>query len=120
MTIPNEPPRERGQCQSCGADLDGGGIWQHFYEEFQTKGYWLDEDGNYTMFRRILTPAEAEVVADEVAANYGASRTKGRWGTAIGISQNDRTQFFACGFCHEMWDRDTGELIGKKLEIAHG
>lgn len=117
MTIETNPPRERGHCEACGADLDGGGIWQHFYEEFQTKGYWLDAEGNYTVARRVLTPEEAEAVADEVASSYGATRTKGRWGTAIGITENDRIAAFACGSCHEMWDRDTGKLLGRKLEM---
>lgn len=112
------PPCAHGHCPACGAALDGGGIWQHFYDEFTTgEGYWMDEDGKYTQTRRILSSEEAERVADEVAENYGATRTKGRWGRQIGIEYDrDRIEAWACPDCRAMWDRDTGALLETKLE----
>jgi len=99
------PPLHHGNCPSCGTSLDGGGIWQHFYDEFTSgRGYWLNEAGAYTSVKRMLSPAEAEVAADNVAEHYGANRTKGRWGRAIGLVENDRCNTFRCPDCNEEWN----------------
>ena len=98
---------EHGYCPSCGLDLDGGGIWDHFFKEFTTKGYWEDEGGNYTSNLRVLRSEEAEIIADEVASHYGASRTKGRWGKAIALydMNKDRTVAYRCPGCNHEWKR---------------
>jgi hypothetical protein len=94
-------------CPHCGADLNGGSIWQHFYDEFTTHGDWHDEAGNYIRKRRILSHEEAERRADEVASHYGATRTKGNWGREIGIydMDRDRTVKLKCPDCNHEWDR---------------
>lgn len=110
---------EHGNCPSCGASLDGDGIWQTFYDKFTTgEGYWLDEAGEYIDEKRLLDPEEAERAADTVAASYGATRTKGRWGKAIMISLNDTADRVACHECREIWNRSTGKLVGSQLVIA--
>ena len=117
-----DPPVEHGICPHCGASLDGGGIWQHFYDEFtKGEGYWMDAAGNYSRTKRLLSPEEAERVADEVASHYGATRTKGRWGRAIGIEYDrDRIEAWACPDCHGMWNV-AGEPLDKKFEgFANG
>lgn len=73
----------------------------------------MDEEGNYIKERRLLTPHEAAVVADEIAENYGANRSKGRWGRAIGLIENDRCGHYACPDCNAIWDARTGELTGR-------
>lgn len=113
------PPLGHGNCPHCNTSLDGGGIWQHFYDQFITEGDWLDREGNFVGLhnRCLLTPVEAEVRADAVAANYGASRTKGRWGRVVGIERDrDRIEEWACPDCGGMWSRDTGELLDTKWE----
>ena len=102
---------EHGSCPKCGEDFNGGRIWDHFYEEFQTTGYWMDADGRYTKKRRILAPEEAARVADDVAASYGADRNKGRWGKKIGLSNRDSVYAYMCPSCEYTWDRYTGEPI---------
>lgn len=117
------PPRERGECPNCGHSLDGGGIWLHFFHDFtKGKGYWLDEEGNYINECRLLSEEEAAVKADEVAANYGASRTKGRWGTAIALVENDRVREQACGSCGAIWNGDglTGRFLDRERGEIHG
>jgi predicted RNA-binding Zn-ribbon protein involved in translation (DUF1610 family) len=101
-----EPPLQHGSCPSCGESLDGGGIWQHFYDEFTQRGDW-QLDGRYANGRFILSPEAAEIRADEVAESYGASRTKGRWGKAIGIydMERDRTMAWKCPHCEYEWPR---------------
>ena len=98
---------EHGHCPNCGTDLDGGSIWQTFYQKFQTEGYWKDLEGNYSEVLRILTPDEARRVADEVSESYGATREKGRWGRAIGIydMEKDRTVRWKCPDCNHEWPR---------------
>lgn len=78
------PPGEHGECPACHADLNGGGVWQHFMDEHQD---------------------EAE--ADRIALMYGASRTKGRWGRAIAIysRDRDRTVAYRCPDCDHEWGR---------------
>lgn len=71
---------DHGTCPHCSADLNGGLIW----ETFRDRG-------------------EAE--ADRIAAQYGATRTSGRWGLAIGIysQERDRTVSWGCPFCEKEW-----------------
>jgi hypothetical protein len=98
---------EYGRCPSCNADLNGSMIWDYFYNEFITNGDWLDENGKYTENSRILSHEDAEARADEVASNYGATRTKGRWGRLIGIYDDvkDRTVAWRCPDCNHEWPR---------------
>ena len=62
-------------CPACNALLEGVLIWQTFVDQGKTE----DE-------------------ADDLAAMYGATRTKGRWGLAIGIycMERDRTVAYRC------------------------
>ena len=86
--------------------MNGGSIWWHFYNEVTTKGYWLDEGGQWTETRRILSTEEAEIVADKIAANYGATRTSGQWGRQIGIEEKrDRVEYWRCPDCEGEWGR---------------
>ena len=73
---------EHGNCPNCKADMNGALIWRTFIE----KGY---------------LPSEA----DEAAAHYGATRTKGRWGLQIGLYDRgrDRTTAWQCPYCSETW-----------------
>ena len=73
---------EHGQCPNCKADMNGALIWRTFIE-------------------RGLLPGEA----DERAAMYGATRTKGRWGRAIGMydMERDRTVAYKCPDCGGEW-----------------
>lgn len=98
---------EHGHCPNCNTDLDGRGIWKYFNTEFQNKGDWLDRDGKYTDTRRVLSPEEAAVRADEVAKNYGATRTTGKWGRQIGLysMEEDRTVRWKCPACDHEWKR---------------
>lgn len=105
---------DHGKCPNCGADLNGGSIWQHFYDEFTSgKGYWKSENGIYDGGNRLLSHEEAERVADEVASSYGATRTKGQWGRAIAIydRDKDRTVAFSCPDCDHQWPR-VGRNVG--------
>ena len=122
VVVATLPPSKHGFCPSCGCDLDGGGIWLHFFHSLQIDGYWLDEDGGYLSCgsRRKLTPEEAMVAADDVAESYGADRTNGRWGRAIGIVMNDRASEHACPDCGEIWNTYTGQLTGENLkDLTH-
>lgn len=73
---------EHGHCPKCGVNLDGGSIWEHFFE---------------------ITGNEEE--ADEQAAWYGATRHKGQWGRKIGIydRDKDRTVAWQCPDCEHEW-----------------
>lgn len=116
------PPPVHGCCPSCGADLDGGGIWLHFFHSLQIDGYWLDEDGNYISdgLRRLLLLASTFAAADDVSKSYGADRAKGRWGRAIGIVTNDRASEHACPDCGVIWNTYTGQLTGENLkDLTH-
>jgi hypothetical protein len=75
---------EHGYCPNCNANLDGGSIWQHFYEKYGT-----------------------ERQADETAALYGATKEKGAWGRAIAIydRDKDRTVAWVCPDCKHQWER---------------
>jgi hypothetical protein len=96
---------EHGNCPHCNADLNGGSIWDHFYNEFLTKGYWLDAEGEYINERRILTPEEAEEAATRVAANYGATKETGKWGRATAEIRFDRVFAYHCPDCKGSWPR---------------
>lgn len=97
---------EHGYCPNCGTDLDGGSIWEHFYNEFQIKGDWHDLNGNYSKDRVILEPEKAAIRADEVAKKYGATKTKGNWGRAIGIEYDrDCIEEWQCPDCDYRWPR---------------
>lgn len=73
-----------GNCPNCGVDLNGGSIWEFF---FQQKG------------------DEAE--ADRIAAMYGATRTEGQWGRQLAIydTELDRTVAHKCPDCGHEWSR---------------
>ncbi len=118
LVIATLPPPVHGDCPVCGTGLDGGGIWLHFFHSLQTKGYWIGEDGRYLEDRRLLSPHEAAEVADEIAANYGATRSKGRWGRAIGLIQNDFCGHYACPDCNAIWDARTREFTGKFFDTG--
>jgi len=96
---------DHGRCPHCDADLNGGLIWEHFFNEFVTNGYWLDENGKYTRERRVLSHEEAFNAATDVARNYGATQTEGRWGRQIGETRNDRIYQWHCPDCKGTWLR---------------
>jgi len=75
---------EHGYCPHCGSDLDGGSIWEHFYHQ-----------------------TDSEIDADRIASQYGATRTKGKWGREIGIYdlEKDRTVSYQCPDCEGVWVR---------------
>lgn len=75
---------EHGYCPSCGANFDGGSIW---------------ETG--------LKMHGSEEEADRYAEAYGATRTKGRWGRQIGIYdlKRDMTSYYMCPDCFYEWAR---------------
>ena len=75
-------------CPNCGLDWIGEKIWDHFYREFTVGGgYWCDKEGTPFGGRRMLEPNEAELIADEVASHYGATRTEGYF-SKLGIMKN--------------------------------
>ena len=73
-----------GTCPHCGSDMDGGSIWQLFFDRYGD-----------------------EQKADETAALYGATRTQGRWGRRIGLysMEKDRTDGWMCPDCGGEWER---------------
>jgi rubrerythrin len=75
---------EHGHCPNCNADLDGGSIWETFFQ---------------------LTGSEEE--ADRKAEMYGATREKGRWGRTIALydRDKDRTVAWKCPDCEHTWER---------------
>lgn len=75
---------EHGYCPNCNLNLDGGSIWDHFFQE-----------------------SGSEVEADRIAAMYGATREKGQWGRNIGIYDMDRdmTVAWRCPECNHEWSR---------------
>lgn len=78
----SNPPPEHGNCPHCGVSLDGGGIWQYFFDK---TGHEEDADG--------------------IAQKYGATRDKGRWGREIGIEENDQVRRWKCPDCGGEWGR---------------
>lgn len=75
---------EHGNCPKCGTDLNGGSIWQTFFDKYGS---------------------EAE--ADRVAAMYGATKENGQWGREIGIysMERDMTVAWRCPDCGHEWPR---------------
>ena len=75
---------EHGCCPSCNTNLDGGSIWQHFFEK-----------------------SGSETEADITAAMYGATRERGQWGRAVAIYdiQRDRATQYECPDCKHVWNR---------------
>jgi predicted RNA-binding Zn-ribbon protein involved in translation (DUF1610 family) len=91
-----------GNCPHCGVDLNGGSIWQTGYERaLQGKHY--HQHGIPTDDKQ-----KAEELADEYAAAYGATRTKGQWGREMGIYDRieDRTVEWQCPDCGGRWARN--------------
>ena len=92
-----------GRCPNCNADLNGGGIWKTFYDQ-------AINGMHYKQNKPLAQPptvAEAEALADESAALYGASRLHGEWGRQIGIYDygKDRTVAWQCPDCRHEWPR---------------
>lgn len=58
---------EHGQCKSCGFDLNGDGVYEHFLKE-------------YGSHQKALETAEM----------YGATKEKGRFGKAIHMKVYDK------------------------------
>lgn len=77
------PTNEHGYCPHCGADMDGGSIW---------------ETG--------LTMLGNEKAADDYAAGHGATRTSGNWSRRRGIYDVhlDKTVRWACPDCNGEWE----------------
>jgi hypothetical protein len=71
-------------CPSCNESLEGELIYEHFLAQYG------DEE-------KALKTAEM----------YGATKTTGRWGLAIGIydMEQDRTVAWRCPFCQHQWER---------------
>ena len=71
-------------CPNCNVDLEGGLIFDTFMAKYND-----------------------EAKALEVAANYGATRTEGRWNKVMGIScpHRDRIVEWQCPDCHHRWPR---------------
>jgi hypothetical protein len=92
---------EHRNCPHCGVSLDGGSIWQTGYD-FALAGKHYKQHGIPTDSK-----AEAEALADEYAAAYGATRTQGQWGREIGIYDmgKDRTVKYQCPDCEKEWPR---------------
>lgn len=76
---------EHGFCPNCGMDFDGDLIWDTFYKQTQS-----------------------EDQATEKAALFGATRTQGRWGHQIGITDlhNDWITQWKCPECDHVWERE--------------
>lgn len=76
---------EHGYCPNCKMNLDGDLIWDTFMERYGD-----------------------EAKADETAAQYGATRNKGRWGKAISLYSldEDRTVARKCPECDHQWERE--------------
>ena len=75
---------DHGKCPYCGADLNGGSIWDYFFKQ---------------------TGSEEE--ADRISEGYGASKGNGQWGRQIGIydMDKDRTVRWQCPDCKGEWPR---------------
>ena len=75
---------EHGYCPNCKTDLDGGSIWEHFFKE-----------------------SGSETEADRIAAMYGATREKGKFGRVIALYDRDKdcTVAWKCPDCEHVWER---------------
>lgn len=84
MTNPTNTQNEHGYCPNCKVDLDGGSIWQTFFEQYYD-----------------------EARADEAARMYGATRTSGKWGRKLALydRDKDRTTHWQCPDCQHVWER---------------
>lgn len=88
IVVPRRPTtieNEHGYCPACGADMDGDGIWAHFY----------------------IVSGGDEAYADRTAEMYGADRRHGKWGRVVGHASigDDRVGSWECPDCHHMWGR---------------
>jgi len=92
---------EHGHCPHCGADLNGGSIWDTGLE-FALAGKHYEQKGVPE-----TDIAKAEKRADEYAAAYGATRAKGRWGRQMGLTDMtlDRITEWQCPDCEHRWKR---------------
>ena len=72
-------------CPKCNSNLEGQLIYETFLDQY----------------------AGDETKALEAAAMYGATKTEGRWGRAIGIysMEKDRTVAYRCPDCGHEWKR---------------
>ena len=72
------------KCPNCKVSLEGGLIYDTFIEQ-----------------------GEDEATALRYAGMYGATKTTGRWGRAIGLYDmyEDRTTGWQCPDCNHKWDR---------------
>lgn len=75
---------EHGYCPNCGTDLDGELIFETFLKHYKNREKAL-----------------------ETAELYGATETKGRWGTQIALydTHKDRTTHWLCPECEHVWKR---------------
>ncbi len=92
---------DHGRCPKCDADLNGGSIWKTFYDQ-------AINGMHYKQNKPLAQPpteAEAEALADESAALYGASKEHGQWGREIGLEKNDRIVSWQCPDCNHEWPR---------------
>lgn len=71
-------------CPNCNANLEGGLIYETFFEKHGD-----------------------EHKALEIAEMYGATKTEGHWGREIGIYDlyKDRTVAYECPDCKHRWKR---------------
>lgn len=78
-------------CPSCKANLQG----ELIYETFLHKGM------------EPYYPPGNEQEALKTASHYGATKTEGRWGLALGIydMNKDRTVAWRCPKCNHEWER---------------
>ena len=81
---------QHGYCPNCNVDLDGGSIWETFYDQNVELGH----EG-------------AVKRANEISHNYGATKDKGKWGRQIGAysMEKDRTVAWKCPDCDHEWKR---------------
>lgn len=94
---------DHGKCPHCAADLNGGSIWQTFYDQAINGMHYRQNKP----LDRAPTEDEAIVLADDSASMYGATRTKGQWGREIGIycMGEDRIAEYQCPDCEKRWPR---------------
>lgn len=90
---------DHGHCPHCNADLNGASIWKTGYQFALTNG------GDTWPSVPAKSVEEAEARADKYASLYGATRTKGRWGRAIGMSDGDSIYEWQCPDCQQRWPR---------------
>lgn len=89
---------DHGKCLNCNTDLNGGNIWEYFYQEY------MKPENNHRI--KGLSSEEAKKEADKTAAAYGATRTEGKWGREIGIEKDrDRIEEWECPDCKHRWSR---------------